>query len=70
MAPQAIRELLHASPFAPFKVRLPDGQKISVPTPDHASLSPAGRRLLIFSDDDQMKILDPILIPELELEAY
>lgn len=69
MAPQAIRELLHASPFAPFKVRLPDGRQIPVPTPDHASLSPAGRRLVIFSDEDQMNILDPILIPALELET-
>lgn len=67
MAPPAIRELLDAQPFSPFTVRLPDGERVPVPTADHAQLSPAGRRLVIFSDDDRMRILDPILIPEVEL---
>jgi hypothetical protein len=69
MAPQAIRELLHLQPFSPFYVRLPDGSQLFVPTADHASLSPSGRRFIVYSDEDQMKILDPILIPALELAS-
>jgi hypothetical protein len=67
MAPQAIRELLDAQPFRPFSVRLPDGERVPVATADHAQLSPAGRRFVVFSDDDRMRIIDPILIAELEL---
>ncbi|MDD5199029.1 MAG: hypothetical protein PHC88_04440 [Terrimicrobiaceae bacterium] len=67
MAPQAIRELLHAQPFRPFKVRLPDGEQVPVPTQDHAQLSPTGRRFIVFGDEDRMRILDPILIAEIEV---
>ncbi len=67
MAPPVIRELLDAQPFCPFSVCLPDGERVLVPTSDHAQLSPAGRRFVVFSDDDRMRILDPILIPEVEV---
>ncbi|MGC1481430.1 MAG: hypothetical protein WA771_13085 [Chthoniobacterales bacterium] len=69
MAPPAIREFLEAQPFQPFSIRLPDGERVLIPTADHAFLSPAGRRLLVFSDDDRMRTFDPILISELESAA-
>jgi hypothetical protein len=67
MAPQAIKELLNGQHFKPFSVTLPDGSSIVIPTTDHAHLTPSGRRLLVFTDDDQMRIIDPILIPELKV---
>lgn len=66
MAPQAIREALAHRPFEPFHVRLPDGERILIQTSDHAALTPSGRRFFIFTDDERTRILDPILISELE----
>ena len=47
-----IRELLHAAPFEPFKVRTSDGREYLVPTADHAAVHPRGTYVLIFGDDD------------------
>jgi hypothetical protein len=33
-----IKELLHSTPFSPFKVRTSDGREDTVPTPDHAAV--------------------------------
>jgi hypothetical protein len=46
-----IRELLHTAPFQPFTIRTSDGREYEVPTSDHAAVSPAGNRLVIFDDD-------------------
>jgi hypothetical protein len=66
MTPDSIREALDRRPFVPFKVRLPDGEELHVPTSEHAHLIPSGRRLLIFTDDDRTKGLDPNLISCIE----
>ncbi len=66
MTPDSIREVLNRRPFVPFKVRLPDGEELTVPTEDHAHLIPSGQRLLIFTDDGRTKGLDPVLISCIE----
>ena len=47
-----IRELLHSTPFIPFTIRTSDGREYVVPTADHAAITPKGRRVIIFGDDD------------------
>ena len=47
-----IRELLHHTPFYPFTVRTSDGREYSVPTPDHAAISPKGSYCIVFNDDE------------------
>ncbi|MBI4326956.1 MAG: hypothetical protein HY674_17080 [Chloroflexi bacterium] len=34
MTPKDIRELVHASPFKPFRLHLADGKSLGVPHPD------------------------------------
>ncbi|MDQ6655822.1 MAG: hypothetical protein M3Y80_08420, partial [Verrucomicrobiota bacterium] len=47
-----IRELLDASPFVAFKIRTSDGREYIIPTPDHATITPKGTRVLVFGDDE------------------
>jgi hypothetical protein len=47
-----IKELLHSTPFSPFTVRTSDGREYTVPTPDHAAVSPKGTYVVVFSDHD------------------
>lgn len=47
-----IRELLHATPFLPFRIRTSDGREYVVPTPDHAAVHPKGSYFYVFGDDE------------------
>ena len=66
MTTDCLREALDRHPFVPFKVRLPDGEELNVPTRDHAHLIPSGKRFLVFTDDGRSKGLDPHLISCIE----
>jgi hypothetical protein len=37
---KTIRDRLHQTPFTPFRICLPDGQRISVQHPDFAAVTP------------------------------
>ncbi len=67
MTKDEIRQRLQQRPFQPFKVRLADGQKISVPTGDHAHLHPTGRTLFIHLDRGGTEIIDVALVTSLEV---
>jgi hypothetical protein len=43
---------LHLAPFQPFAIRTSDGHEYSVPTSDHAAVSPQGSRVIVFGDND------------------
>jgi len=68
MTKDEIRKRLQQHPFQPFNVRLADGQKIEVPTGDHAHLHPTGRTLFIHLDRGGTEIIDVALVIALELE--
>jgi hypothetical protein len=57
-----IKERLGAQPFVPFTIRMADGREYAVPTPDHAHVSPQGRRVAVFAEDDRQFILPASLI--------
>jgi hypothetical protein len=66
MAPDRIREALRAAPFRPFVVEISGGKKVAVRHPDYTQLSPSGRTLVIFTDDqDSMEMPDVFLISNL-----
>ncbi len=66
MTKEEMRETMKAAPFRPFAVRMADGSRYEVQTPDHVSLSPAGR-ILVIHVDDVAKILDVALVTEIEM---
>jgi hypothetical protein len=66
MAPDRLRESLRALPFQPFTVEIAAGKKIPVKYPDYAHLSPAGRTLSVYGDNDEwLEMIDVFLITNL-----
>ena len=64
-----LRLLLHATPFRPFTVYLVSEKAFVVPHVDFAALSPTGRTLIVFRNDDGgLDILDVPLIARLEVQ--
>ena len=63
---EAIREAVHAQPFRPFRLRLAGGPTVTVPHPDYIAFGPKGRTVVVCREDDSFKILDTILISEIE----
>ena len=61
-----IDELLEARPFQPFTVRMEDGNAYPVPARDFISLSPNGRTLIVFGEAGKIKLLDSMLVTEIE----
>lgn len=53
--------MFEALPFRPFTVHLADGRQIAVRHQDYAFLSPTGRTLIVYEDDDSFQILDLML---------
>jgi hypothetical protein len=54
-----IRKQLHR---APFVVRTSDGHEYSVPTVDHAFITPRGNRVIVIDDEGTVNILGPLHI--------
>jgi hypothetical protein len=63
-----IRRLLAAKPFIPFSIYCADGGTLRVPTVYHAAISPNGRRIIVFFDDDTAQHLFPLLISRVAID--
>ena len=57
-----IRSQRERVPFEPFSVRTSDGHEYSVPTVDHAYITPLGNRVIVTDDKGTVVILGPIHI--------
>ncbi len=57
-----VRRRLERVPFVPFVIRTSEGHEYSVPTVDHAKISPRGHRVVVFTDEDATAILGPLHI--------
>jgi len=57
-----IREQVECVPFVPFSVRTSDGHEYSVPTVDHAYITPRGNRVIVTDDKGTVVILGPLHI--------
>jgi len=57
-----IRKQLNLVPFAPFLVLTSDGHEYSVPTVDHAFITPRGNRVIVVDDEGTVNILGPLHI--------
>ena len=69
MTAQEFRSVFDALPFRPFKVYLADGRKVAVRHQDYALLSPTGRTLIVYQDDESFQILDLVLATGVEVNG-
>jgi hypothetical protein len=57
-----VRERLLAAPFVPFVIRTSGGREYSVPTADHAFITPRGNRVIVVADNGATAVLGPLHI--------
>jgi hypothetical protein len=68
MTIESIREATNAVPFRPFTLRLAGGPRIKVQHPDYIALGPKGRTVFVYGDDESFKVVDVMLVTELEIK--
>lgn len=66
MTVQQLRAAHRAAPFQPFTVHMADGRSFHVPHPDFLFMSPTGRTVIIFQENEEFSILDLRLMTEIE----
>ena len=65
MTIQQLRAVHRAVPFHQFTVYMADGRSFNVPHPDFLSMSPTGRTVIIYEENDEFSILDLLLMTEI-----
>lgn len=69
MTANQIRELLHATPFAPFRVHVAEQKQFDVPHPDFALLTQNGDTLVVNAKTgDFVHIISVPLITRVEMK--
>ena len=66
---QAIREVLQATPFTRFRIRMASGRKLKVEHPDFISIDPGGRTVIVFKLDGDWEAVDIPLVNSIELHV-
>jgi hypothetical protein len=66
MIPDAIKDRLTAQPFKPFVLKLGSGEKFEVRHPELVSLSPGGRRMILWVGDEKAVDIDVLLVESLQ----
>jgi hypothetical protein len=66
MIKDAIKSRLEASPFRPFVLKMGSGHQFPVRHRDFVSISPGGRHLILWVDDDRYVDIDVLLIESIE----
>ncbi len=69
MTAQEFRSVFDAEPFRPFTVHLADGRAVMVPHQEYALLSPTGRTLIVYQDDDSFQVLDLVLATGVQING-
>jgi hypothetical protein len=67
MTIQQLRAAHRATPFRPFTIPMADGGHFHVPHPDFLSMSPTGRTVIVYQEDETFRILDLLLMTEIEV---
>ena len=61
-----LKNYWHASPFVPFNIVLPSGEKVPVPHPDFLTVSPSGKIAQVWKKGDERVSIDVFLITAVE----
>ncbi len=69
MSINQLKALLEASPFVPFSIVLPNGEKLRVPHSDFAWVHPSGRSVAVALKGDIMRIVNWQMVTGIETKA-
>jgi hypothetical protein len=68
MTIDSLRDMIHATSYQPFTIRLADDRSVPVPHPDFMAITGGGGTVFVASSvDDHFTIVDSPLIPQLEV---
>jgi len=65
---ERLLELMHATPFEPFLVLLPNGERIRVPHTDHIWVHPDRRTVIVVAESGATRLLNHQMIVGVELD--
>jgi len=63
---ETLRDLHGARPFRPFRLSLADGRSVQVKHPEVLGVSPGGRTLHLFFDDEHSEYIDLLHVTSIE----
>jgi hypothetical protein len=66
---EQLRALLEATPFVPFSLVLPNGEKLRVPHSDFAWIHPSGRSVVVALKGDIVRIVNWQMVTGIETKA-
>lgn len=66
---EQLQAMLEASPFLPFSLILPNGEKLKVPHPDFAWIHPGRRNVVVALKGDIVRIVNWQMIAAIETKA-
>ncbi|MGA3067099.1 MAG: hypothetical protein ABSF29_09655 [Tepidisphaeraceae bacterium] len=69
MTTDALYKLHVARPFAPFALRLADGQRMPVEHPEMLAYSPKSRLATVYFKDGSFELVDLLLVTGLEVKS-
>ena len=61
--------MFEAQPFRSFTIRMADGRQVPVGHQEFAMLSPSGRSLIVYQEDDSFQVLDLMLATGVEVNG-
>ena len=64
-----LKTLLASSPFVPFSLVLPNGEKLRVPHSDFAWIHPGGRSVIVALKGDVVRIVNWQMVTGIETKA-
>jgi hypothetical protein len=67
MTTEQFRAMLHQQPFRPFTIRMADGRAFDVAHRDFVAMSPSGRTVIVYQDDESLSVLDLLLMSEFQV---
>ena len=67
MTVEQFKATLHQQPFRPFTIRMADGRAFDVTHRDFIAMSPTGRTVIVYLDDENYSVLDLLLMSELQV---
>jgi hypothetical protein len=69
MNAEAVRETRDSNPFVPFVMHLADGRAFRVGHPELLLIPPKNPRIIVLADGEHIRIIDVLLVVELELDT-
>jgi hypothetical protein len=67
MTTEQFRVMLRQQPFRPFTIRIADRRAFEVAHRDFVAMSPSGRTIIVYQDNENFSALDLLLMSELQV---